>query len=405
MSNMTVQESIGRRVDDQHLDIMSGAQVETGSIDVGWLPAGAVIDLRQVRESYDPAELQELADRIPYDITPEGVIHLKLQHPPAVNVFHESQRDELEQYILDHADYYEGDVAPISIDSLPQTDGAWHLRINGHRRGLAIKLRCEQLGIPFEDSNVRISYSFRRAITFQEALQEQIVENTSAHIPPEQDARSIARHKRWLMTHNLSSSNAEIARFFGYGEEKVANALRFVTMPDSITQFLGDGLTYGNIVQLARLRDAYLAADKRTPTEKMFEDLMVDEEATQWSLGSAQERMEHYFEMMLFNRFKDLSSAHINNMVRAKIAEVTRLSSYSTGELFIMDEGAEVERARKKTRRGITGMALKALHYLNSSGHDIEVSPEDAEILLELYMKATKASDEASVQQLLELGD
>jgi hypothetical protein len=401
MSNMSIQDlERPTPLGSQHLDILSGAKVETGSVDVGWLPSGAVIDLRQVREAYDSEELQQLVDRIPYEITPEGIIHLKLQNPPVANVF--TDRAELEQYIADHSDYYEGEVAPIDIDELPFVDGAWHIRINGHRRGKAIDLKCEQLGIPKE--SVRISYSFRRGIPFAKALQEQYVENTSVSIPPEQDARAIARHKRWLMTQGMNSSNAEIARFFGYGEEKVANALRFVTMPESITQFLNDGLTYGNIIQLARLRDAYMAADKRGPIDKTFADMMIEDEAIVPESEAADDRMKAYFETMLFNRFKNLSSARINEMVRAKISEVNKQSTYLTEELFVFDDAAERKSARQATRKSLTGMALKALHYLEADGENFAISPEDAELLLKLYMRATASEDEQAVQELLDLG-
>jgi hypothetical protein len=398
---MSIQEAEGLRVAEiPRLDILDDTQGETGTVDVGWLPHDAVFDLRQVRENYDPAKLQELADRIPYEITEQGIVHLKLQNPPVVNVF--TRREDLEQYIADHAEYYGGAVTDIDIDSLPVVDGAWHVRINGHRRGRAIILRCQNLGIPVE--NMRISYSFRRGIPFQEAIQEQYVENTSDEIPPEQDARAIARHKTWLMKKGMKSSNAEIARFFGYGPGKVADALRFVTMPDSITDFLNDGLTYGNIVQLAKVRDAYLQAERRTPPDKTFADLMIEDPEDAPSILSAQEKMMTYFETMLFNRFKNMSSARINEMIRAKISEITKESTYLNGQLFVMDELVEHQRARKDTRAGITGMALKALSYLDASG-EVILSPEDAEMLLRLHLKATSSRDEVALDTLLELGD
>jgi hypothetical protein len=401
MNIMSIQEAEGLRVaSHERLNILADAQAETGSVDVGWLPFGAVFDLRQVRENYDLEELQLLADRIPYEVN-DGIVHLKLQNPPVVNVF--TERADLETYIADHAEYYDGDVSAINIDELPFVDGAWHVRINGHRRGRAIALRCEQLGIP--EDQMRISYSFRRGISFSDAVQEQYVENTSSQIPPEQDARAIARHKKWLMTKGMNSSNAAIARFFGYGEEKVANALRFVTMPDSITNFLNDGLTYGNVIQLARLRDAYLRAERRTPADKTFADMMIEDPEIATELLSADDKMKSYFETMLLNRFKNMSGSRINEMIRAKIAEVNKQATYLTEELFLFDEIAEQRTARRTTRQGITGMALKALRYLDADGEQLQISPEDAELLLRLHLKATSAQDEVALQDLLDLGE
>lgn len=378
---------------EKGLDLLSGSQVEFGTTDVGWLPAGAVTDLRQVRETYDRDELQLLADRIPYEILPSGVVHFKLQNPPVINAF--TDRQALQRYIDDYSEYYEGEVPEIDIDQLPIVDGAWHIRINGHRRGRAFKLKCQQLGL--DEANSIISYSFRRGIPFAEAIQEQLVENTSAPISPEQDARAIARHKKWLMVKGMNSSNSAIAEFFGYGEKKVADALRFVTMPDDITRFLDNGLTYGNIVNLARLRDAYLEAERRIPSGRSFAELMLDDDIQQAAPAQslAEQKTKDYFETMLLGRFTDLSTARINEMIKAKIAEVTKQSSYLNGELFVIDEIATRRDARSRVRRELTGMAIRLLHYLGDQEDlDLKLKPEDVALLRHLHERAISQDDE-----------
>lgn len=107
-------------------------QAEFGFDDVRAIPLAAIINLRQMRETVDPDELEKLKGRIPYHMDEDGVLRFDLTHPIMVNVL---DRESLEQYVVDHDEYYQ-EPSGINLDTLPNLDGLYlFVRIVGHMRG------------------------------------------------------------------------------------------------------------------------------------------------------------------------------------------------------------------------------------------------------------------------------
>lgn len=326
-----------------------------GSTEVHFLPLGVVSDFRQIRETYDQKELEALADRIPVTISEEdGVAHFGLVNPPTINKF--TDRSKLQQYIDDYVEYYEGEVPPVDIDEMPFYEGAWYVRINGHRRERAIELKCRQLGINRED--VIISYTFKHAYSFEDAMREQYIENTSSPIKPVEDARAILRHRNFRMKHGENYSSASLSEYFGFSRDKINDALRFTSMPEDIQAFVNGAITYSAIVALAKLREAYAGSLKLKLT--LDDDQSVAEVAEQ--------KMRTYFESIVLKRLKDKSSKVIVATIEAKIKEVKGEAAYQTDELFFFDTQEEEQRAVKETRRELGSLAATTIVYLVNQG-------------------------------------
>lgn len=347
--------------------------VEFGSIDVQYLPASSVRDLRQIRQNYDADELRELADRIPIDTSEDGV-KFQLINPPTVAMF--DDEGSLRKYLDDHRRYYglDLDVHDEVILAHPET---WNIRVNGHRRGHAIELKCREMGISLDQ--VMVASTILRNPSFDEARQKQYVENTSAPIKPAEDAQALLLEYIWRWNEHPSVPNdittrrqriKELSEFTGHSTDKVKAALMYVSMPEDIRDFTQKGLSYSNVVALARLRDAYLAARTGDGTP-------------QHSVEASEQRMRDYFETVVLKRLHGTDKGSIGTVIEGKIREVTKTASYITEELFVFDEEAARIEGRKRTRSDIAKAAILALRFAELTEDDLSeiidiVSPKVA---------------------------
>jgi hypothetical protein len=359
------------------------ARAEAGSDDVQMVPLHYPIELKQIRQEYNPDELRELADRMPVVIE-GGLAKIKLVNPPTLNVF--DDREKAVQYLQDMYDYHRGEIEPIDIDTLPSHDGKYFFIINGHRRTRALKMKASQLGVSHESMDA--SFTIKHNLSFAEAKQEQYIENTSVAINPVEDARAIELHYLWLRDKNEDYSTAALQKIFGYGPDKIRDALRFVTAPDVIQEFVGRGLTYTNVVDLVKLREAYAEStklqieyeyqrDRQLNARESEEDKQRRMEDYVTSLRGvsdvSEERMFDYFESQILNRLRGKSTADVGGKIRAQTKQVKGEYGYTNETLMIFDEQLERRTQRIKVRREMGGAAIEVLGYLDAQG---DLSPE-----------------------------
>ena len=351
-------------------------RLEFGTVDDKvMVPVELIIDLRQTREVYDPDALKELEQSIPIKEEDDDRILFKLMHPVYLARL---DREHLEIYLEDHKQYFRGEVEAIDIDMLPQENGYYYVRISGHRRGRAIQGIAEEIGGYSEDEDTVYS-SIEHNPKFEDTIPLQYVENRTSSISAVEDAKAIERHYLWIKdTQQGARGNLvqELRGVFGFKEDKIRDALRFVTAPEAIQAFVGKGLSYSNVISLVRLRDAYVKSLNARYSEERDEVLLskVRDEAAG--------RMEDYFERTLKERLRGKTARHIGEMIEGKIKEVLKTAEYITGELFVFDTETNRKEAKDRTHRQIGSMAIATIQYLkNQNALSVEQLEEIATLL------------------------
>ena len=345
-----------------------------GDANVQMLPLSVIISLRQMRESVDNEALQTLKARIVLD-KENGELHYNLVHPVTVNLL---DREHLGKYLADHDEYY-GESSQLDPDELPVWNGYYVIRVAGHMRGEVAVSHCKDQGVALQDADISAAIHVNQS--FIDANRTQNIENTRVEVSPVDDARSIERHYAWCVRRGEPADIATIANYFGYSHDKVRAALRFVTAPKDIQEFVGKGLSYSAVVALVRLREAY----EHTALTRLNEaGETIDISAV--NLQAAQS-MRDYFEITVRRRLTGRNSAYISDAIEAKIKEVQKTAEYYTDELFLYNTAIERALARTKVRRELGSTALLALSYLLQQ-KDLQVS--DIDRLEQLVAEARK---------------
>jgi hypothetical protein len=246
----------------------SPGAIEVGPGDLVFLPLSAINEVAQVRQSYDPDGIRELARAMVQGEMPEGLERemltdeeisnrLVLLHPLTLGRF--SSTDKAQTYLDDHAAHYGIDI-PRAAESLePADDGFYYLLITGHRRKRALQYLQNEFDI--EDNTLRIANRAFDDIAFGEALGHQLRENVHDRPLVVDEARAIERYYNHLVKLGQFVSYKKLANELGMGEAKISAALAFAGLPESV-QALAIGekspLSYTVVSKLRPLYDGYL---------------------------------------------------------------------------------------------------------------------------------------------------
>lgn len=359
----------------EHLDLFNDAKpVEFGTEAVEMVPLDAVVSLAQIRQSYDLEKLDELAARIPSEVK-DGSLHFYLINPTTVAKF--TDPEALIRYLHEHGLYYSKssfeteetineddhllpvervggvhipEAGSIDITSFPEWEGARYVRINGHRRSLAIRRLCEMHGV--DERNALVSSTILVNPSFEQGRRDQYMENTFDSVPLDEDALAVEREYNYRWPGEDQAVDAEtynvrlkiLSDFMGYSVETTRSRLRFASMPKDIKKFYDKGLSYGNIVGLARIREAY---------ENKFEKQM------------AVQKMQDYFEGSIYRLLTGKSNKHISDNIQGKLKELMSQTDYDQGELFLVDEVSD-RKQRQVVRKRIADAAILALSIMPS---------------------------------------
>lgn len=347
---------------------------EFGGHDIEKVPLDKIIDLPvQMRRRVDEADLEELKE----SIRPEnavkseggdlnGVVHFNLVNSVTINVL---DADHIEQYIRDHAEYYGLEIDPTeAISQMPTHNGQYYVRVAGHMRGRAMRELCEEYKIDL--SRAQTSATVTKNVAFIDANRTQNIENRHVEVSPVDTAEAIALYYQWLQKHDLPSDTRTIADYFGYSSEKVRTALRFVTAPDSIKAFVDNGLSYTNVVNLVRLREAYVIFYRKRAAARAEE--VAHAQLQDWATQS----MQDYFETTVRNRLAGKSAGQISRAIEAQVKELRATEFYVMDELFFVDEQAQQAERRRAVRQEMGDMAVMSLRHLLRQG-DLSVGMAD----------------------------
>lgn len=344
-------------------------RIEFGVENEQYLPLHVISEVRQVRTGYDAEAIAELARSIPVIEAGTNSLQFELINPPTVARFDE--REGLWMFLGEHARYY--DEPPIKPSDLTVWNDAWHIRVNGHRRARAVEQICTDHSIDTRD--VLMVVKVLDNPTFEEVRRNQYLENKHEKPSSVDEAQQIEREFRYRKLNDGSLTNAStittVAEYFGHSRDKVRDALHFMTVPEDIREFCGHGLSYGNIIELAKLRDEYA------------KKLSSDE-------NSGDDKMRWFFETTVFRRLQGASTKQISRLIDAKIRELRLEGSWQTDELFAFDVETEQRRAKNQLARDLGDLAVLTLNLKKG-----DLTPEHIAALERIVKEAKSSVEEA----------
>lgn len=329
--------------------------VEAGSALAEYIPLTVLHPLQQIRSEYDPEGIAELADRIELVVDKDGRMKFDVIHTPTVGKF---DLAGLVAYVQDHSDYYGLPMPP--LDSFETHEGYYYLPIAGHRRRLAVMLKCQQNSIPVD--TVRLAINPRYNIDFDTAHSLQSRENTSRAVSPIDDAVDIERYYEWQTRrhHGQPPSIAQCARAYGFSRDKIRDALLFVRSPEEIKAYAVENiLSYGMVVKLGAIYDAYVLYYVRKHENSSTEP--VEYEVAQ---KNALDETIAFIDTTVIRRIREgIAKKKANEMVGNKLLEVQGLAEYQTGELFLLTEAVPTSK-RRRMRRELADTAIDVIGML-----------------------------------------
>lgn len=222
--------------------------VEFGPKNTAPVPLPAINEIEQIRKTYDPGAITELATSIVHE--EDGNTWFDMYNPLLAACL---TPEEAEQYLKEHAAFHKGSQ---SIDNLtPDDDGNYVILISGHRRKRAIEQLLSQHDIAPECTLVNVN--LRRGITFEEALVAQVRENTHEKVSPTETAKYIEQLYIYLRDkEGTQPTYRRLSMMTGISESIISTALRFQRLPESIRLLAtthGDILPYSTLVKLEPL--------------------------------------------------------------------------------------------------------------------------------------------------------
>lgn len=345
-----------------------------GQMEKVFLPA--FNELPQVRTSYDETGIRELAGAILSGH--EGEVSsdtFKLLSPPSAGLF---TRREAELYINDHGEFYEipsadrTDVANLT----PYDDEHALILIAGHRRKRAIYYQLGRLGV--DPARVRLLTALHPGVEFADAIALQLRENTYEKPPAWDEARAIELSYRRQQALTGSSPNIrELAKYLGFSETKVREALQFVSLPKSIQAFAQNGmLSYTVVRSMKPLYDAYLQRYKYLPQGTRIE--------------SATAELEAFCNVDICKYLEGKKDDRISALIANKLAALRRevgadQSGFEQDELFFFQDGP-VERARE-SRRQLASVAIRVVQHSVGQYSEAQLAAMQTAIDTELAMR------------------
>lgn len=249
-------------------------------------------ELQQVRTSYNPEGIAELADSMIVDPEvehdPQAIADeaFNLSNPVIVAYFPKDSQSELQSFLEDHASMYSQDTQHAS-QLVAAEDGSTTLLIGGHRRKRALYQLAERCGI--QPSRMEVAANVHENISFAEALRLQLSENVHERPPVQDEARAIERfYQDVVRQHGTEPSIKQFAVQLGFSETKVRDALAFARLPSELQELTEKGLlSYSLVRRFKPLQDVYAnlytvkhgdsaIQDGATREEYIRDSLMVD---------------------------------------------------------------------------------------------------------------------------------
>jgi len=322
-------------------------------------------EVAQVRQSYDPIALENLARAMvkgdmpdstsDSQLSKEELQHkLELSNPLIVGRF--TSLEKAQTYLDNHAAHYQLDI-PRAAQSLEVADdGNYYILIAGHRRKRAINLLRERFGIA--EDELDIVANVYEDIEFDEALGKQLRENVYEAPPVHEEARSIERYYNHVNRQSGKRlSIRALAGELGMSETKVGDALAFASLPEDVQAFTPDVLPYSIVRRLKPLYDLY---QKQGSLRKAagYDNDGEDEETY------ARKHILIFANRLVRSRLdKDSSDKKADVLIRTHMNELLGTMSYQTDPLFAWEE-ASITHQLNRSDRMLGKAAISVIEYL-----------------------------------------
>lgn len=340
-------------------------EVHFGPNQLGSVPIPYINELKQVRQSYDPDALGDLATSIVADeekaLSDEADIDgaFELSTPVIINRF-DNER-QAEKYYYDHASHYQiKNPECFERENYIAPDGYYYFLVDGHRRLRATKIVAQRSGIDIE--HMSIAATIHDNLTFAEALGYQLRSNISQRPPAQDEARAIALCYDDLTRNGQSTPNIkEFASQLGFSESKVRDALAFSALPGEVQMLVDEGLlSYSVVKKFSSLSKAFQYKYDIMVSNGEFDDSMDrDEYVTNGLVSSA-------------NLILKLRLEGENNVVKwieAKTKEIFGTAAYQ-GQLFELDVHSHGS-GKRNTSKNLATTAIGVVRYsLTTGGHE-----------------------------------
>lgn len=208
-----------------------------------------VDELTQIRTTYNPEGLYDLADSLERGTTPPYIWQV---NPIQINEF--DNQAALRAYIADYKLFY-GIKEEIDISSLHQRpDGTWRILIAGHRRNRALRIVADRHDYVLKDGDVK--KDVYKNMPFADAIAMQGRENEHMRVNPEDAAEDIYRHLEFYMRKNKGKkpTHKMLSHITGYSVKTISQGLRYHALPPEIKREYKNGMfSYPDVIKLGEL--------------------------------------------------------------------------------------------------------------------------------------------------------
>lgn len=363
-----------------------------GDLDMVYFPF-FVDEIAQIRQTYDPEGLSDLANSMEKPSTPPYVWQV---NPIQVNEF--DNEADLRAYLDGYRVFNEmTDDIDISTFHM-RPDGTWRILIAGHRRNRALRIIADRHEYMLRDADVRIDVY--NNMPFSQATALQARENEHRRINPEDAAEDIYRHYRYFMKKNggKKPTYKMLSHITGYSPGVVSQGLKYHELPDELKLIYKQGvIPYADIIRFGTLitevkkyfleknPDAYghnlLLSDN---TNKL------DDDALQFALAFA----NHIINESLDGLSGKKRTAVIEAQIQTLIASTKHVQ-----ETFEILEG-EYEPSERRKKSGVA-LGVKALKIVSGrlSWNASEISEAELKLLREVAEMYNGLSEQIAVEQ------
>lgn len=361
---------------EQHAEVIYFGPRKLGSVRLS-----DVQELQQVRTTYDPGGIDELATSMIFDADiaadPDAISSeaFNLNNPIIVARFSPDDELALQRFIHDHAAHY--DVAqPGSLGSSTE-DGSTTILIGGHRRKRSLYQLAERFSI--DPTQMDIAASIHENISFAEALRLQLAENVHERPPVQDEARAIERFYRDVVRQRGAAPTVkEFAAQLGFGETKVRDALAFASLPKELQELTETGLlSYSIVKRFKPLQDVYVKAHVakygtgNTATEREVLTVRREEDVRNSLMVDATRLIKGRL-----NGNETRATSFIDNLIKS--AKEMLGAPEPLFELMADSPAERRMRASREMSRAALQTATRALEWQMSTG---DLNVDDVEIL------------------------